>query len=1282
MSRRHQGPRTGRKRVAGSSLLIPALVTAWPALAQVPALPAVPAPGGDPGLVALLLRQARYWRNQGQYDKAQTAVEQAVQVAPNDRDVLQAEGDLQASSGNLEAARRTQAILSRVAPGSRQLEALDRALQVRAIDPATLSGIRASGAAGDNEAAVSGYRAIFGSNPPPPELALEYYQSLAGTQKGWQEARNGLAGIVTRDPEDLQAQLAYAQVLTFREPTRAQGIGRLQGLAALSGRSPAVASSAAQDWRQALLWLPNSKDSIPAFQKWLQAHPDDAVIIERSRNTTVQAPADLVGTARSNGFNALAAGRLDDAAKQFSDALARAPNDPDALGGLGLVRARQNRTAEAAQSLRRAIATDPAHASRWQPALDGLATSEDYAAAHELIAHGRYDEAQQKLEALIHRGGDTTGAQLMLADMQQKRGRNDAAGNGFRTILAAHPDNPDALLGLARLEMSAGQAAKARSLLDRLGGRRARDVAQIEAQQTDDLADQSGSLDDRIAALQDAVGRTGSDPWMRLRLAQALLKADRRSDAQSVMAVIGQTANPSAAALQAGILFAGQTNDLGTARALLARLPVRSRTPDTQAVADQVALDAEIDAAEADGSAGHGRLVALAQQPDPTGARGVQIAQALMRLGDKAAAGRALRLGIQATPSPRPAQRLAYAGSMLGMDNSKGARAMLAALDSQLAARGAALTPDQDAARKRLVAGLAVVDSDRLNEQGRQAEAYDRLAPVLAADPDAVAPTLAMARLYQSDQRPRKALALDLAVLERSPSDLDAHLAAVQAAVDCGDLNQAASLARNALVIDPQDPRAWLAAAAVHRARNNGRAALADLAHAREVRRQQLGLDPNTRINDAIASDTPVDENPFRRTTAASNSVDLVTDSDDTDPDGLGGKATEVSVVTSPKAAPDAMLGNIESQIDTLQTQMAPSLDVDIGLRSRSGSGGLDSLTQATVPIVASLPVGVGSAHWFAGLTPTVLSSGSLDQAATTISRFGTLALHPSDLDTNGSSNQAGVAFDAGYANSWLSADAGSSPLGFRIANVLGGLELSPKLTPNLTLRLTGERRAVTDSVLSYAGLHDPGSDSVWGGVTRSRGHAQIELANREAVFYAGGGYSVLDGTHVASNSEIEAGIGGSIQVWHQDDQRVRIGIDVTYFGYDKNLRYFTLGQGGYFSPQSYIAAVVPVTWNGKSGPWSWTAAGSVGYQNYTEHSSAYYPDDPGLQAALEDSNATLTSYAGRSVSGLAGSANGKVEYQLTSSLRLGATAFYQRAGDWDEAQALLTARYSFSGNP
>ena len=101
-------------------------------------------------------------------------------------------------------------------------------------------------------------------------------------------------------------------------------------------------------------------------------------------------------------------------------------------------------------------------------------------------------------------------------------------------------------------------------------------------------------------------------------------------------------------------------------------------------------------------------------------------------------------------------------------------------------------------------------------------------------------------------------------MLQRDPSDLDARLAAVQAAVDCNDLAQAGTLARDALVIGPQDPRAWLAAAAVHRARGAGQAALADLRQASSLRRQQLGTDNNAMINYVIETDTPTSDNPFR----------------------------------------------------------------------------------------------------------------------------------------------------------------------------------------------------------------------------------------------------------------------------------------------------------------------------------------------------------------------------------------------------------------------------------
>lgn len=147
-----------------------------------------------------------------------------------------------------------------------------------------------------------------------------------------------------------------------------------------------------------------------------------------------------------------------------------------------------------------------------------------------------------------------------------------------------------------------------------------------------------------------------------------------------------------------------------------------------------------------------------------------------------------------------------------------------------------------------------------------------------------------------------------------------------------------------------------------------------------------------------------------------------------------------------------------------------------------------------------------------------------------------------------------------------------------------------------------------------------------WGGVTRTRGHAQLELSVGEANLYAGGGYAVLDGENVTSNQEYEFGTGGSYPVWRgsQNDE-VRLGMDVVYFGYQRNLDFFTLGQGGYFSPQSYFATLFPAKYTAKSNDLTWSIGGSPGYQTDTEHSSLVFPNNPMLQNALATEAAAVT---------------------------------------------------------
>jgi hypothetical protein len=61
---------------------------------------------------------------------------------------------------------------------------------------------------------------------------------------------------------------------------------------------------------------------------------------------------------------------------------------------------------------------------------------------------------------------------------------------------------------------------------------------------------------------------------------------------------------------------------------------------------------------------------------------------------------------------------------------------------------------------------------------------------------------------------------------------------------------------------------------------------------------------------------------------------------------------------------------------------------------------------------------------------------------------------------------------------------------------------------------------------------------------------------------------------------------------------------NVTHFVYQRNLRYFTLNHGGYFSPQSYTALTVPVDWRGvrATSPGGWARASVSRPSGKTQH--------------------------------------------------------------------------------
>ncbi|UPG71328.1 cellulose synthase subunit BcsC-related outer membrane protein [Roseomonas gilardii subsp. gilardii] len=729
--------------------------------------------------------------------------------------------------------------------------------------------------------------------------------------------------------------------------------------------------------------------------------------------------------------------------------------------------------------------------------------------------------------------------------------------------------------------------------------------------------------------------------------------------------------------LYAAALFAQEEGRASEAASLVERIPARLRSADASRLLRATAVQSEVAAAAEPARYGQydlarQRLMQIVARPDPSGETAAQAVRALNAVGDTRGAVDLARMALATNANAAPAGRIALADALLDAGQGAEATAIAASLtaDPRLTA--------QDRQRlSGLQTGIAIRESDRLNEAGDQAAAYDRLAPALSAKPQDPDVNLALARLYQGAQDPARAQDIAEAVLRRDPRNADARLAAASAAIARGQTRRAEELLAEGRTLTPNDPRVAVVEAQLARSSGDYRRAQAALQRAEELRQAQLrgtqAAAPALAAQPALMRNQTA--NPFRQV-------------------ALAGGEPAILATAAPAVASDPLLGDIQRQLAEVREEAAPRVGPNFAGRFRSGSGGLDRLQEYSGGAEASAAMpGIGG-RIAARAQLYSIDSGTLDQSTGNLRRFGTNPLMLPGASESISAATAsrlvpkdttasGATFGLGYTRGEsLSLDLGTTPIGYRVQNMVGGLELAPSLNGNLRLRLTGERRAVTDSLLAWAGQRDPVTSRVWGGVVRNTGRGQFEWSAGRANFYAGGGYSQFEGKGVADNSRIEAGAGMSYAFFRRPDEELTSGLDLVYLSYDKNLRFFTLGQGGYFSPQNYVAANIPIDYRARIGNLSYHLGGQIGLAHFKEDRSPLFPNDPALQAQAESRAAADSTqsafYSGQTQTSLVGGVRADAEYAVTPQFKVGGLLRYDRAADWNEVRAMLFARYRF----
>lgn len=1212
-------------------------------------------------VLELLLNQGYYWLGQHNLPKARETIQRALSIEPDNNEALFLLGRLQMANGQTKLASATlgRLIQNGNAPGL--VADLKAQIQVGPIDPRALAEARALAAAGKMMPAMFKYRALFKNGDPPPDLAMEYYRVLGATTLGYQEATTKLAAWVARNPRDLDAKLLLDRILTYHDTTRDEGLDGLRQLAR-SHASAAIRDGAITAWREALLWEPVIGTSITLYNEWLEMHPGDGEIIERLHQALDAQNIIDGGNYRQQGYVLLSGRNIEGAADFFRRALAINAHDADALGGMALVAQARQQPAVARHYFQQAIQADPDSAPHWRAALKAMEAGTGgmdplVARIIQAINSGRYEAAQTDLAQLAHRGNTVTLMSLQ-GMLERRQGHLAEAEHLYREILRRAPGNADALFNLGGILIETGREPEAQDIIARLRHVRPDLARHLEVADLSAQSDRIRNNNEKLQLLNRALAMAPADPWVRLKLAHALDEAGSHAQAQAVMDGVTSGRSVTAEDLQAAMIYAMGRHDLARAEQLMARMPAGSQSPGMARVAEQIELARRIQELNRAPRAPNALLMALADRPDPTGERGMRIANALLDRHAPQDAQQVLAEEERLTQPPQPSQLLAYAGVYLRLHSSIDATRCLNGFDAIARARPADITADQREIRNQIAIGLAIMTADGFDRYNQTAQAYQVLAPVLQAHPDSVEAHLAMGRIYQTRNQARRALEEDQVALRLKPHNIYALAAAAR---DAGGLHQMAAAKAYSTQLaqeDPDGPMSWEVRSDIERIEGNTRLQLVDVEHARHA---QCTLDGEGTCEEEQHESFLPD---YRWPEIDSNYIDL------------HGATLPASYHYIPEDdGPEAM----DRQIVYLRDSVSPQIDANTFVRSRTGVAGLGQLTEFAVPITGTLPFESWEHRLSFSVIPTFLFTGNPLGNSYSEHEYGTDAVNNPMPGYAHHNYMQGVGLSLNYVNHWFAADVGSSPLGFPITNVVGGVEFSPRLTRNLGLRISGGRRMVTDSELSYAGERDPGTGKLWGGVTRMFGHGALEWSEPTWNVYAGGGFAYLSGTHVIGNTEAEASAGGSATVWQMHDRQwLRVGLDLMYFGYKRDTYFFTWGQGGYFSPQQYYGAMVPVEWSGHNKRWTWFLRGEAGFQHYHSNGAPYYPKDSDLQAL---SVANQPDYYGdEGASGLAGNVRGRIVYQFTHRLRVGMEGGYSRAGNWSETSGMWMAHYAFDG--
>ena len=396
-------------------------------------------------------------------------------------------------------------------------------------------------------------------------------------------------------------------------------------------------------------------------------------------------------------------------------------------------------------------------------------------------------------------------------------------------------------------------------------------------------------------------------------------------------------------------------------------------------------------------------------------------------------------------------------------------------------------------------------------------------------------------------------------------------------------------------------------------------------------------------------------------------------------------------------ANPPSPREQVEEQLRAIESGYSGWLGGTSTVSYRAGTAGFDQLAAIETPFEAATPLGV-NARLVAVARPVFLDSGAAAAGSATLSVLessgsGTsLFTIPEPIGTltttsttpPAQQNAVGIGGELELIFPHLAIAGGYTPSNFLVSTFTGRFQWRPANGP-LTFSLL--RDSVKDSQLSYAGLRDPAGNTltsrgqIWGGVVANQAQVQFARSGVLSGFYVSAGGQYLTGYNTLSNTRIDGNAGA---YWHvlTSPEHGDLTLGANFFGmhYANNQDAFTFGMGGYFSPQTYILANVPINWMGHwQTRWHYTVNGALGVEAFEQSSAPLWPF--AAQKALEVSQGNPMLPALTSVKPNY-DLKSEVAYQVSPHLFAGFNVAANNTRDYNFSSVGFFLRFTFREQP